>query len=59
MDYKSYINKGSMGYNWLAGIILLLATSVDISLLKSYLRKKQSSFCMLMLVGRMAVPQDI
>ena len=58
MDYKSYINKDSMGYNWLAGITLLLATSVDISLLKNYLRKKQSSFCMLMLVGRKAVQQD-
>ena len=57
-DYKSYINKDSMGYNWLAGITLLLATSVDISLLKNYLRKKQSSFCMLMLVGRKAVQQD-
>jgi hypothetical protein len=58
MDYKSYINIDSMGYNWLAGITLLPATSVDISLLKNYLRKKQSSFCMLMLVGRKAVQQD-
>jgi hypothetical protein len=58
MEYKSYINKESMGYSWLAGITLLLATSVDISLLKNYLRKKQSSCCMLMLAGQKAVQQD-
>jgi hypothetical protein len=37
-----------MGYNWLTGITLLLATNVDISLLKNYLRKMQSGFYMLM-----------
>jgi hypothetical protein len=58
MDYKSYINKDSMGYNWLAGITLLLAASVDTSLLKNYLQKKRSSYCMLMLVGQRTVQQD-
>jgi hypothetical protein len=57
IDYKSYINKYCMGYNWLAGITLLLATNVDISLLKNYLRKMQSGFYMLMWVGQRTVQQ--
>jgi hypothetical protein len=31
IDYKSYINKYCMGYNWLTGITLLFATNADIS----------------------------
>jgi hypothetical protein len=27
LDYKSYINKYSIGHDWLAGITLLLATN--------------------------------
>jgi hypothetical protein len=46
MNYKSYINKYWMVYDWLTGIILLLATSVDISLLKNFLKEMQSIYYM-------------
>jgi hypothetical protein len=58
MSYKSYINKYCMGYNWLTRITLLPVTSVDISLLRSYLKKMQSGFYMLMWVDQRTVQQD-
>jgi hypothetical protein len=43
LGLKSYINKYGIGHDWLAGITLLPVTSVDISLLKNYLRKEQAA----------------
>jgi hypothetical protein len=36
-------SKDSIGYNWLAGITLLLETSVDISPQKNYLTKNNAA----------------